>query len=320
MHAPIPERILRKDVKNACTFYSIRVTTEKELQLSQRQARRRPARPSTTFFQEIESQNERIRRTPPASSATTNSSGISPRTPGVDRTVDQADLSVTGGACFPCEITAKHFGDRRQDKANPALAKHFTPATASASAQHNPRSRNDCGDWYQHGDHVGNIVRLQHPRRIVLPSCGERSVWVDPGQITATRMLCTRNSSATSSSSVSTPLGSCIGPAVRQRVFLPHRRDVDDVPCAPGSSGGEGTNRVVDAAPDWCRDAGPSLRGQAHAEAFRSSMAALFTRMSARRLAVDSPDHPSTEASEVTSPLGDLRPVSSSADGIGSLV
>ena len=27
---PIPERILRKDVKNACTFYSIRVTTEKE--------------------------------------------------------------------------------------------------------------------------------------------------------------------------------------------------------------------------------------------------------------------------------------------------
>jgi predicted RNA-binding Zn-ribbon protein involved in translation (DUF1610 family) len=27
---PIPERIPRKDAKNACTFYSIRVTTEKE--------------------------------------------------------------------------------------------------------------------------------------------------------------------------------------------------------------------------------------------------------------------------------------------------
>jgi hypothetical protein len=27
---PIPERIPRKDVKNACTFYAIRVTTEKE--------------------------------------------------------------------------------------------------------------------------------------------------------------------------------------------------------------------------------------------------------------------------------------------------
>ncbi len=27
---PIPERIARKDVKNACTFYSVRVTTEKE--------------------------------------------------------------------------------------------------------------------------------------------------------------------------------------------------------------------------------------------------------------------------------------------------
>lgn len=27
---PVPERIARKDVKNQCTFYSIRVTTEKE--------------------------------------------------------------------------------------------------------------------------------------------------------------------------------------------------------------------------------------------------------------------------------------------------
>lgn len=27
---PIPERIPRKDVRNACTFYAIRVTTEKE--------------------------------------------------------------------------------------------------------------------------------------------------------------------------------------------------------------------------------------------------------------------------------------------------
>jgi predicted RNA-binding Zn-ribbon protein involved in translation (DUF1610 family) len=27
---PVPERIPRKDVKNDCTFYSIRVTTEKE--------------------------------------------------------------------------------------------------------------------------------------------------------------------------------------------------------------------------------------------------------------------------------------------------
>jgi len=27
---PIPERIPRKDVKNTCTFYSIRVTREKE--------------------------------------------------------------------------------------------------------------------------------------------------------------------------------------------------------------------------------------------------------------------------------------------------
>jgi len=27
---PVPERIPRKDVKNQCTFYSIRVTTEKE--------------------------------------------------------------------------------------------------------------------------------------------------------------------------------------------------------------------------------------------------------------------------------------------------
>src|SRR5215813_1968683 len=39
----------------------------------------------------------------------------------------------------------------------------------------------------------------------LLPSCGENSVCVEPGQITATRMLCPRSSSATEADSPFSP-------------------------------------------------------------------------------------------------------------------
>ena len=83
-----------------------------------------------------------------------------------------------------------------------------------------------------------------------LPSCGLRSVFTDPGQITETRMLWHaqffRHRIA---QAVQSPLRRGVGRTVGQGILSRQGRDVHDVPSAGANHhGGEAAHAVVDAA------------------------------------------------------------------------